>query len=470
MHRIAIIQFPGSNCEYETRRAVQAAGMEGVFVRWNEDAHEVRKFDAYILPGGFSYEDRVRSGAIAARDPIMDVIKGEAEKGKPMLGICNGAQILVEAGIIPGINSHGRGVLPYAPTIQGALSANNHGWLNIWVSIINEGAPGKTPFNNYPKDHHFRLPIAHGEGRFVIPKDTLKQLIANGQTVFRYCDEHGAVKNEFPVNPNGAVDNLAGICNPAGNVLALMPHPERVKEGRVIFESLREYLERHTPRPFKAPLSRGESPPTEGSPRQNGVGVGSCELEEYVAPENALELFIDLVITDNEAVTLEQALRRMGFENVKVAKKTHWEIMIHPSLGSPLTRGENTHQGSPPNKGEMKERVLIIRKLIASGELLNTNKEVPFLRADATWYGYRDHALQEIPALLEPARKNILVRHADDYEGVGKLKTLRVLGFGELQSVKKGVVWHIEISTEDWEKFQKTNILFNPYSQTAFFL
>ena len=114
--------------------------------------------------------------------------------------------------------------------------------------------------------------------------------------------------------------------------------------------------------------------------------------------------------------------------------------------------------------------MLIIRKLIASGELLNTNKEVPFLRADATWYGYRDHALQEIPALLEPARKNILVRHADDYEGVGKLKTLRVLGFGELQSVKKGVVWQIEASQEDWEKILGTNILFNPYSQTAFFL
>ena len=216
MFKVAIILFPGTNCHDESFRAIKKAGMQPEIFRWNDDFAKFKAFDGYFIAGGFSYEDRVRSGAIAARDPLMSVIKEEAAGGKPVIGICNGAQILVEAGLIPGLEANHLGA---------SLAWNNHGYLNIWTRIKNESQPGSCAFNNFAQGYHFALPIAHGEGRFVVPQEILDQLIQNNQTVFRYCDD-GEVKDEFPINPNGSVYNLAGVCNPVGNVLALMPHPK----------------------------------------------------------------------------------------------------------------------------------------------------------------------------------------------------------------------------------------------------
>ena len=129
MSKIAIIQFPGTNCEAESFRAIKDVGMEPELFRWNRDKEDLRKFDGYFIPGGFSYEDRVRSGAIAGRDPLMKVIKQESAKGKPVIGICNGAQILVESGMIPGLE---------ASHLGASLSWNEKGYLNIWVRIKND--------------------------------------------------------------------------------------------------------------------------------------------------------------------------------------------------------------------------------------------------------------------------------------------------------------------------------------------
>ena len=416
MPKIAIIIFPGTNCHEESFRAIKTAGLLPEFFRWNDDYNKLKEFDGYFIPGGFSYEDRVRSGAIAGRDPLMNIIKEEATprqargRGKPVIGICNGAQILVESGLIPGLEGYHLG---------SGLAWNNHGYLNIWTRIKNESAAGRCAFNNFKEGHHFALPIAHGEGRWVIPEDLLKQLQENGQAVFRYCDENGEIENEFPINPNGAVYNLAGVCNPAGNVLALMPHPERTKDGIVIFESMKKYLE--NPTSYKLQATSYKKDPNHKS-----------QITKYEKPDDALEILVDLIITDNEAETLQVALNQLGYNDVKVRRMTHWEV----GFGS----------SEPVNQK-------LIDNLIKSGELLNTNKEIPYINDKSK--------------LLATSYK-LLARYKDDFVGQGKLATLNNrLGIKEVKSVKKGVLWEIECSEQNWRKILESNIIFNPFSQAG---
>ncbi len=252
MKRIAVILFPGTNCENETKRAVESAGMSGEIVRWN-----VRKgledYDGYVLPGGFSYEDRVRAGVIAAQDRIMDIIREQAKSGKPVLGICNGAQVLIETGMVPGINREVEMAL--APNINPRVG----GFYCTWTYIMNEPGKNTNAFNRFlEKNEAIPIPVAHGEGRFTTgDPGLLERLKKNRQIVFRYCDRQGKV-GEFPINPNSSLFSTAGICNTDGNVLAMMPHPERAswmsqipfthrtgKEppARRIFLSMKAYME-----------------------------------------------------------------------------------------------------------------------------------------------------------------------------------------------------------------------------------
>ncbi|MDP2586422.1 MAG: phosphoribosylformylglycinamidine synthase subunit PurQ, partial [Candidatus Komeilibacteria bacterium] len=276
---------------------------------------------------------------------------------------------------------------------------------------------GRCAFNNFAQGHHFALPIAHGEGRWVVPQDLLKQLETNGQTVFRYCNENGEEKEEYPINPNGAMFNLAGICNPAGNVLALMPHPERTKDGLVIFESMKKYLE-------KAPSSKFQDTKKLQVPN-------SKTMTSYEKPKDGLEILVDLIITDNEAQTLQTALAGLGYNNVKVRRLTHWEV---------------TSSDQSPE---------FVDDLIKSGELLNTNKEIPISKIQFT-------------KKFQITNHNLLVRYKDDFVGQGKLSTLtNRLGFGQIKSIKQCVLWSIECSDFDWQSILASNILANPYSQQA---
>jgi phosphoribosylformylglycinamidine synthase len=224
MARVAVIQFPGTNCEFETLRAVQTVGLEGSIFRWNKDPKELYEFDAFILPGGFSYQDRIRAGAVAARKPLLVTLAELSDEGRPILGICNGAQVLVEAGLVPGGGDH---------RVHMALATNyvagRMGYFCTWTTVKVMTSPEHHPFLcDFTEGETFPVPIAHGEGRFVTQDEgLLDDLEKGGQLVLSYCNERGEVSDKFPITPNGSSRAIAGVSSYQGNVLAFMPHPER---------------------------------------------------------------------------------------------------------------------------------------------------------------------------------------------------------------------------------------------------
>jgi phosphoribosylformylglycinamidine synthase subunit PurQ / glutaminase len=228
--RFGIIVFPGTNCDRDCWHVVKRVlNCDAEFV-WHEE-RDVSRFDCIILPGGFSYGDYLRVGAVARFSPVMESVRDFAEKGGLVIGICNGFQILVEAGLLPG-----------------ALVRNKttH-FICKFVNLRVENAD--TPFTNQCKvGQVLRIPIAHNDGRFFCDEETLKRLERNGQIVFRYCTPEGEVTEE--ANPNGSIENIAGIVNERGNVLGMMPHPERASEkllgsedGLLIWRSILSTLE-----------------------------------------------------------------------------------------------------------------------------------------------------------------------------------------------------------------------------------
>ena len=219
--RVAVIQFPGVNCEAETVRALERAGLAAGVFCWTRPARELGGFEAYVLPGGFSWQDRVRAGALSAKDPLVQALAEEAgARGKPVLGICNGAQVLVEAGLVPG----GEGVVLALATNR--MSARS-GYYSRWVHVRVERSAcvftrGLAPGTVLP------LPVAHGEGRFTSgAAGRIATLLEAGQVPLRYATAAGEVADAFPEDPNGSELAAAAVCNAAGNVLAMMPHPER---------------------------------------------------------------------------------------------------------------------------------------------------------------------------------------------------------------------------------------------------
>ena len=232
--RVAVLQLPGVNCEYETQRVLKLAGLDSVVFRWNRPKDEIESFDAYVIPGGFSYEDRIRAGAVAAKVPALDVIARGAENGKPVMGICNGAQVLIEAGLVPGRNP-GRvelGLAPNGPDWRGYYC----NW--VYVKVFKDGR--ETAFTSRLEDGELiPMPVAHAEGRFVIrDADQFREWSSAGQVPLRYATPTGSEDPEFPFNPNGSMLHASGVTNPEGNVLAFMPHPERAAWLRQVPDTL----------------------------------------------------------------------------------------------------------------------------------------------------------------------------------------------------------------------------------------
>lgn len=217
--RVAVIRFPGSNCEGESLEAIERAGLSGRIVRWNEKPAELAEFDGYFLPGGFSYQDRIRAGAVAARLPIADLLARRAAEGAPILGICNGAQVLTETGLVP--RDDGRVAVALAPN----RNPERSGYYTRWV-FLGPGPGAEDCVFTRGLAEPLPMPTAHGEGRFVSSEAEGRSALA-ARGCLRYCTPEGAFATEYPWLPNGSTFGVAGLCNAAGNVLALMPHPDR---------------------------------------------------------------------------------------------------------------------------------------------------------------------------------------------------------------------------------------------------
>lgn len=223
--RFGVVVFPGSNCDHDTFHVLKDIYSQEAFYLWHKE-HDLKNADCVILPGGFSYGDYLRSGAIAKFSPLMQELQEFVQKGGLVLGICNGFQVLLELELLPGA----------------MLRNKNLKFLceHVHLKIENE----KTPFSNRAqKNQVLRIPIAHFDGNYYASPDTIEELKKNDQIVFRYADEKGRITKE--ANVNGSRENIAGLINKQRNVLGMMPHPERASEsllgsedGRIIFESI----------------------------------------------------------------------------------------------------------------------------------------------------------------------------------------------------------------------------------------
>jgi len=235
MARVAVLQIPGVNCEYESVRALEAAGLEARVVRWNEPSSVLGEFDAYLLPGGFAFQDRIRAGAVAAKLPAVERMAQESERGKPVLGICNGAQVLVEAGLVPGFHP-GRVEMALAPN----RAPRREGYLCRWVWVAAGEGPGRAAFaSGIPAGGPLPLPIAHGEGRFLTADpEVCARVQGEGLVLFRYVTVEGAPAAGYPDDPNGAMWQAAGVTNARGNVLAFLPPPARAAWLRMVPQDL----------------------------------------------------------------------------------------------------------------------------------------------------------------------------------------------------------------------------------------
>ena len=223
--KFVVVQFPGSNCDQDCYRVLGEVMGQEVRYAWHKETF-IEADECVVIPGGFSYGDYLRTGSIARFSPIMNSVVGAAKNGQPVIGICNGFQILCEAGLLPGALVRNRDLHFICETVSLRVEGND----TLFTRKYQEGA-------------NIRIPIAHGEGCYVASKEVIHDLEEYGQVLFRYVDMKGQATDQ--ANPNGSINNIAGICNREGNVLGMMPHPERASEsllgnedGKVLFESI----------------------------------------------------------------------------------------------------------------------------------------------------------------------------------------------------------------------------------------
>ncbi len=205
--KVGIVQFPGTNCEYDTQYAFKKLGAS-TQILWHRETEIPDDIELVVIAGGFSYGDYLRSGAIASKAPIMKAVKAHAEAGKKVLGICNGFQVLTETHLLPG-----------------ALKRNEHLHFISKHHHLKVVSNSNDFLSKFEKSDVVNIPIAHHDGNFFIDDEGLEELYANEQVLLHYCDQNGEISN-----PNGSVDSIAGICNKEKNVFGLMPHPERAME------------------------------------------------------------------------------------------------------------------------------------------------------------------------------------------------------------------------------------------------
>lgn len=408
--KIAVIQFPGSNTELETIAAIERNGMTPISHLWNEPASNLELCDGYIIVGGFSYEDRSRSGIIASLDPVINTLKKQALVGKPVLGVCNGAQILVESGMVPGNKGFDTIVgLSENKRVRGGQVVGT-GYYNTWCYLKSNKESVSAFIDKSDDGLLLQIPIAHAEGRFVMDKKLQEVVESTNLAVYHYCNQDGEIINDFPVNPNGSIDNIAALGNVAGNVMAIMPHPERTYKGDPVFKSLNNFLNSDDVFSYKA--LRYESKKITISP--------------FKKPKKTTELLISMIIADNEAISVEKCIERLGQTNAGIKKYLHLEI---------------EHDG-----------VLDIENIYETDVLFNPSKEFITTNIDKG-SGFR-----------------FLVREKENIGGRKMKETLhRRFGFNNITNILKGTVWEINSKEKQIKKdidlILNSHILCNPISQ-----
>ncbi len=345
----AIPSFPGSNGEVDNMKTLRRCGFDCFVFRWNDSLEKLSDVDGYFFGAGFSYEDRGRSGMVAARDPLFAFMREEAAKGKVIIGNCNGAQVLVESGLIP-LGEGLKMCLAHNALKNSDGSYGSPGFLNEWVWIKRSCSVDRCATSNWSGTLH--IPIAHGEGRFVTrDPDLIKQLQKEDQIAFQYCDAEGKVDETSPTTPNGSTLAIAGICNREGNVVALMPHPERTPLGDPYFLSVLQWM--------KVKHSIAQK-------------VSSASQEANLKPKKRsqlpLEIFIDTIITNNEERTVEQAARR-----------------IEPNINLKQYRYVGLQRDS-------------VKDLLSSLSFFNPNKEIAYVRSKGSLFRWNSATGSLAPA------------------------------------------------------------------------
>ena len=338
--------------------------MEPVFCKWNDDLEAKGHIDGYFIPGGFSYEDRGRAGMVAARDGVMEFIRSEAAAGKPVIGNCNGAQILVESGLIP-LGEHLDMSLA-----RNVVDGSATGFINEWIWIKATVSPEACCTSDW--NGTMQMPIAHGEGRFTTKDvDLLQTLKDNGQLAFMYCNADGEVSEESSVTPNGSSMAIAGICNPEGNVVALMPHPERTMLGDPYFVSLRRWIEREAQK-SEVNVSNAH--------RANSFSIG-------VRQPLATEIFIDTLITNNEERTVEKTAKSIA-PNISITQMRY----LAPANGD-------------------------IATILSKISIFNPNKEIAYIRKNGKIMKWDSDAKKEVDSESHPLNDTLLLRRDEPDTG-----------------------------------------------------
>jgi len=330
---------------------------------------------------------------------------------------------VLEAKFIPGLDEKNvEMALAWNKRVDTKGEILGTGYYNDWIYIKSTSKKGRSAFNYFEDDHVMRIPIAHGEGRYTTMDDELINILkANDQLVFSYCDKNGRVIDEFPINPNGTIMNIAGICNPQGNILALMPHPERTTAGQAVFDSIKAYLDKKFTISIPAITEKRESKVVD-------------EVKEYTHPD--IEILIDTVITDNEERTIERAIHDMGLNNVRLKKHVFYGIEIDASADPESTANS----------------------LIDSGEIVNLAKEIPnIVTRDKNNIKNKEGAFSYLTFDKDTTVGDNLIQTLKNHFNIQKVK-----------SIKVGKKWTMETDENTAAEVVKTQIFHNPHSMDIY--
>ena len=357
--KVAVVSFPGNNGDTENLRTLWRCVFNAFVFRWNDSLELLHNVDGYFIGAGFSYEDRGRAGMVAARDPLFAYLHEEAAKGKVIVGHCNGCQMLVESGLIP----LGDGL--QMCMARNVVDTTSVGFNNEWIWITPACQRDRCATSDWEGAMH--IPIAHGEGRWVTKDpDLLHELQQSDQIAFQYCNEQAKATEDAPYCPNGSVLGIAGVCNSAGNVVAMMPHAERTTNGDPYFRSMCHWIQNGKGQDAQVPQS---------------TATYNFTITDHATKD--IEIYIDTTIVNNEERTVEQAATN-----------------IQPGI-----RVKQLRYISPGARE--------VADILTTISLFNPNKEIAYIRRGNTVTKWNSATKSEVHA-ESPLRSGIPILRRDE--------------------------------------------------------